>query len=113
VVEEDINAIPMEPAQLVQLMAFLETWVIQKGAGSISQIQVRWSDHPETLHTWEEATDLRRHFPQCSAWGQAEFQGKGNVRTRRLQGRKRPDKRQSVVASPAIEKKATRRKLSL
>jgi hypothetical protein len=35
---------------------------------------------PSSLTTWEEAIDLRRRYPTSPAWGQAGFQGGGNVR---------------------------------
>lgn len=33
------------------------------------------------MTTWEEAEDLHHRFPTHPAWGQAGFQGGGNVRT--------------------------------
>ncbi|CAD6337171.1 unnamed protein product [Miscanthus lutarioriparius] len=35
------------------------------------------------MTTWEETEDLHRRFPTHPAWGQAGFQGGGNVRTYR------------------------------
>jgi hypothetical protein len=44
------------------------------------------------LLTWEEAEDLHRRFPKSQSWGQAGFQGGGNVRTyRRAKAKKRTE----------------------
>ena len=77
--------------------------MIQKGASTLSQIQVRWSEQAPTLLTWEEATDLRRRFPNHAAWGQPAFQGRGNVRNGKGKARKW---RVVTIGRPTMEKLA-------
>lgn len=48
---------------------------------AVSQVLVQWSGQPESLATWEDQDDLKRRFPRAPAWGQAGFQGEGNVST--------------------------------
>jgi hypothetical protein len=40
---------------------------------------IQWSDQPDALATWEDLEELQQHFPRVPAWGQAAFQGRGNV----------------------------------
>lgn len=49
--------------------------------GAVSQCQwlIRWKGLPDSLATWEPREELQQKFPECSAWGQAESQGEGNV----------------------------------
>ncbi|XP_066317156.1 uncharacterized protein [Miscanthus floridulus] len=102
-VEDDITAVPDDPTQQPQPLQFLANRMIQKGASTLSQIQVRWSEQAPTLLTWEEATDLRRRFPNHSAWGQPAFQGRGNVRNGKGKARKR---RAVTIGRPTTEKLA-------
>lgn len=57
--------------------------MVRKGASTISQIQVQWSDSPRSMLIWEEIEDLHRRFPTSPARGQVGFRGGGNVRTSR------------------------------
>jgi hypothetical protein len=86
--EEDISAIPDNPVASLQPVAFLDSRMVKKGASVLSQIKVQWAGISDSLVTWEEASDLRRRFPTCAAWGQAAFQGGGNVRISKHQLRK-------------------------
>lgn len=53
----------------------------QKGPVAVSQALIQWSGQPESLATWEDIDELKQRFPRSPAWGQAGFQGKGNVST--------------------------------
>ncbi|CAD6253096.1 unnamed protein product [Miscanthus lutarioriparius] len=79
-IEDDITAVPTDPAEVVHPIEFTDSRMVIKGASAVSQIQVRWSSLPSSLTTWEEVTDLRRRYPTSPAWGQAGFRGGGNVR---------------------------------
>ena len=81
--EPDITDVPVDFADTVSLVQFQTTQVIQKGATSLAQIQVRCSGCSPTLLTWEEVHDLRRKSPDSPAWGQAGFQAGRNVRIRK------------------------------
>ena len=100
--DEDITAIPDDPVAVLQPVAFLDSRMVKKDASVLSQIKVQWSDISNSITTWEEASDLRRRFPACAAWGQAAFRGGGNVRIteRQLRGA-------STVGRPAISATAT------
>lgn len=94
VLEDNITTIPYDPSEALQPVSFVASRVVQKGASMISQIQVWWSACSPSLLTWEEAEDLHRRFPKSPAWGQAGFQGRGNVRaTKRKVRRLKPDAR--------------------
>lgn len=85
VVEDDISAFPDDPTADAQPVHFLDYRMVKKGASCLSQIKVQWSGLPVSLATWEEASDLRRRFPNNAAWGQAAFRGGGNVRVYKKQ----------------------------
>jgi hypothetical protein len=40
---------------------------------------VQWSGKPESMATWEDLESLQQKFPQASAWGQADCQGREDV----------------------------------
>lgn len=40
---------------------------------------IQWSGQTEDLATWEDLEELKQRFPRATAWGQAAFQGGGNV----------------------------------
>lgn len=61
-------------------VAVLDTRVRKSGNAVIQQALIHWSDCPVEEATWEDLEDLRSHFPRALAWGQANFQGRGNVR---------------------------------
>jgi hypothetical protein len=87
-VQDDISDIPDDPLSSPQPVHFLGARMVQKGATMLSQIKVQWSGLSASLTTWEEASDLRWHFPSCAAWGQAAFRGWGNVRISQKLARK-------------------------
>ncbi|WVZ49086.1 hypothetical protein U9M48_000467 [Paspalum notatum var. saurae] len=43
------------------------------------QVLIKWSHLPVELATWENLVPLKQRFPNAPAWGQAGFQGGGNV----------------------------------
>lgn len=57
----------------------LQRRVCQQGLRSIVQGLVQCSGKPKSMATWEDLESLQQKFPQASAWGQADFQGRGNV----------------------------------
>ncbi|KAM3386100.1 hypothetical protein ACQJBY_009639 [Aegilops geniculata] len=50
----------------------------------VSQLKKALGPHCqlESLATWEDLEALKQRFPRAAAWGQAAFQGKGNVKAR-------------------------------
>jgi hypothetical protein len=76
--------------------------MVKRGASTISQIQVKWQLREAGLITWEEVFDLRRRFPNHTAWGQAAFQGRGTVRAKAKAFRVR---RRATVGRLAIEER--------
>lgn len=85
--------------------------MVQKGASTLFQVQVEWSEKAPSLVTWEEVLDLHRRFPTHASWGQAAFQGRGSVRTistgacRRKAARGR--RADATVGRPTTEKPST------
>ncbi|XP_062183813.1 uncharacterized protein LOC133887844 [Phragmites australis] len=49
------------------------------GAVTIPWIIVQWQGLALNMATWEDKKMLRRRFPDLPAWGQAVFEGGGNV----------------------------------
>jgi hypothetical protein len=45
----------------------------------VQQVLVKWNNLPPSLATWEDYEALRQEFPRATAWGQAAFQGGGDV----------------------------------
>jgi hypothetical protein len=45
----------------------------------VPQVLVQWSRQSEASATWEDLEALRQCFPLAPAWGQAGFQGQGDV----------------------------------
>jgi hypothetical protein len=43
-------------------------------------VLIRWSELPNELASWEDYEALKQKFPSVYAWGQAVFEGEGNVR---------------------------------
>ena len=103
-VDDDISAIPDDPTASVQPVHFLDSRMVKKGASHLSQIKVQWSGLPVSLTAWEEASDLRRRFPTCAAWGQAAFRGEGNVRVHKKRAAR---KSAATVGHPTTATTAT------
>ena len=53
-------------------------WRMSKGKMH-EQVKVRWSNSDTLGDTWEDEATLQERFPLAEAWGQASFQGKGDV----------------------------------
>jgi hypothetical protein len=61
VISEDISSIVADPMQPMVPVKILKTRLIQRGAGTVKQALVKWSDLPESLGTWEdEGCEARR-----------------------------------------------------
>lgn len=78
-VTQDLSNICTNPEDLLQPERILQHRMISKGHSTAQRVLVTWTNLPETMATWEEEKDLRRRYPQASAWGQAAAQGEGNV----------------------------------
>jgi hypothetical protein len=57
----------------------LESRLVQRGNCRVQQVLVKWNNLPPSLATWEDYEALRQEFPRATAWGQAAFQGGGDV----------------------------------
>lgn len=78
-----IQPILPSPLDIVQVPTrILQRRLRQKGPVAVSQALVQWSGQPESLATWEDFDELKQRFPSSPAWGQASFQGGGNVSDR-------------------------------
>ena len=67
----------IEPLQVPQQI--LDRRLINRGNRQVSQVLIKWSNLDASLSTWEDEVALRARFPSAAAWGQAAFQGGGNV----------------------------------
>jgi hypothetical protein len=47
----------------------------------VAQVLVLWSGLDASLATWEDQDALKNRFPNAPTWGQAIFEGEGNVST--------------------------------
>jgi hypothetical protein len=52
-----------------------------RGGSMVHRALIVWSHLPSDLATWEDVVCLLQEFPAAPAWGQAGFQGGGNVTT--------------------------------
>ncbi|KAK1686076.1 hypothetical protein QYE76_046924 [Lolium multiflorum] len=73
------DTLPDVPPHDLQPEMLLGTRWRRQGTESICQVLVRWKGLPDSLATWEAKEELKRRFPEYSAWGQAGSQGEGNV----------------------------------
>uniref|UniRef100_A0ACD5VNY2 Uncharacterized protein n=1 Tax=Avena sativa TaxID=4498 RepID=A0ACD5VNY2_AVESA len=70
------------PLDILQIpFRVLQRRFCQQGPVAVSQVLVQWSGQPESLATWEDVDELKQRFPRSPTWGQAGFQGQGNVST--------------------------------
>jgi hypothetical protein len=67
----DVIAIPMK--------ILAHRWK-RTSTGRREQVQVQWSTSATQDITWEDKLDLQQRFPAAPAWGQADSQGRGDVR---------------------------------
>jgi hypothetical protein len=62
-------------------MQVLQERHVLRGGSMVHEALIVWSHLPLDLATWEDVVRLRQEFPAAPAWGQAGFQGGGNVTT--------------------------------
>ncbi|CAD6238507.1 unnamed protein product [Miscanthus lutarioriparius] len=77
-------SIPYEGATAILLgdsadLPVLQTRMVVRGSSSIPQVLVKWNNLPSALATWEDFEAVRQEYPRATAWGQAVFQGGGDV----------------------------------
>ena len=60
-------------------MRVLQHRVRQQGIHSIPQALILWSGASEEMATWEDLEPLQQQFTMAPAWGQAGFEGRGNI----------------------------------
>lgn len=77
-----LRALPADPSPSPMPEVVLEHRLYQRGGSSRQQVLVRWTGQSDDLATWEDKDELRHHFPQAPAWGQAASQGGRSVTTR-------------------------------
>lgn len=73
--------LPPDDFQFAIPARILQRRLRQEGSRAVPQGLVQWSNQTEALATWEDLEELRQRFPRAPAWGQAVFQGRGNVST--------------------------------
>ena len=66
-------AIHLAPEQVLQ------TRMVARGPSTIPQVLVKWNNLPSALATSEDFEAVRQEYPRATAWGQAVFQGGGDV----------------------------------
>ena len=59
--------------------SIIQRHIIQKGAHSVTQGLIKWSQLPSSLSTWEDLDYLRQQFPRAAVWGHPGAQGRGDV----------------------------------
>jgi hypothetical protein len=73
------SSLPPSLPELRVPVRVLQTQGLSKGNRLVQQVLVEWSGLPPDLATWEDQEALRQSFPLAPAWGQAGFEGPGNV----------------------------------
>ena len=81
----DAMPLPVEMPEFRVPQRILQTRGVTKGNRLVQQVLVTWSDLPDELATWEDHDALRQCYPFAPAWGQAGFQGAGNVNNKELE----------------------------
>ena len=71
--------LPASPENLTNPIEILNRRQVKKGSSLISQVLVRWTDMDAGMATWENENEMKTKFPRAAAWGQAAFEGEGNV----------------------------------
>lgn len=67
---------------------------VLKGDNQVKQVLIKWSGWPKEMATWEDFISVKHQFPFVPAWGQAGFQGVGNVTSSNGPPSVKPMKRQ-------------------
>jgi len=76
------EVIPSLPADFAIHLApeqILQSRMVRRGSDQVQQVLVKWNNLSAELATWEDYEALRQEYPRATAWGQAVFQGEGNV----------------------------------
>jgi hypothetical protein len=71
--------LPDPDASFVVPVRVLQRRFRRKDSKLVPQALIQWSDQPDVLATWEDLEELQQRFPRAPAWGQAAFQGRGDV----------------------------------
>jgi hypothetical protein len=85
-VSADLTALPSDDSSELSPIAVLDSRCVHYGSTPKSEWLIQWSGWPSSWSTWEETHDIRRRYPDAPAWGQAGFEGGGNVMTRPVSG---------------------------
>jgi hypothetical protein len=85
---------------LLQPEMILARRSIQRGGVEVSRFLVRWLGLPSSAVSWEDEAPLRVRFPGLLAWGQANSQGGGDVKTQ-------PKAHEKTKAQPKMAKEET------
>jgi transposase InsO family protein len=75
-VHKEVPSMGVDPPVPEQILD--KRW-IKKGTTTKCQVLLKWSGMSASLATWECLEEMKRKFPKAPAWGQAGFQGGGNV----------------------------------
>jgi hypothetical protein len=78
-VTPDIAAITIEPDAAVTPWKIIDRRLVPHAGATTLRVKVQWSGLSSSLATWEDEADLRRCFPEATAWGQAISEGEGSV----------------------------------
>jgi hypothetical protein len=73
------DMLPDLPHDLQVPEEVLDSRLTRRGNKTVQQVLIRWTNSPRSLATWEDKQAIRQRFPLASAWGQAVFEGGGDV----------------------------------
>jgi hypothetical protein len=79
VVQSTLPRLDPDSGHLATPVEVLQQRLRRHGDKMIVQALVRWSGTSSSTTSWEDLEELRHRFPSATAWGQAVFQGRGNV----------------------------------
>jgi hypothetical protein len=105
------SSLPPSLSELRVPVRVLQTRGLSKGNRLVQQVLVEWSGLPPDLATWEDQEALRQSFPLAPAWGQAGFEGPGNVTNSLMEEMSQPLQQQvgAIPNGPSKQEAATRR----
>lgn len=55
-ISDDLSTVCTDPATVLQLEKTLDRRMIQRGAEAVKQVKIKWTNLPEAMATWEDAT---------------------------------------------------------
>lgn len=61
--------------------SILQRRPVKKGNKAVPQALIKWVSLPPESATWEDFYVIQKRFPNALAWGQASFDGGGDVMT--------------------------------